>query len=87
MSYGFVNKGDKNKESQFIKKYAGLRRSDLIGQSLTFHGAVVEAATRGFGAGGRGHCRSAVCAAQVIYISIPTQKLYLPIISWYFIPI
>nr|WQS23387.1 ionotropic receptor 4 [Diaphania glauculalis] len=36
-----------------------------MGQSLSFHGAVVEAASRGFGAGGRGHCRSAVCAAQV----------------------
>nr|XP_034831518.1 glutamate receptor ionotropic, NMDA 2B [Maniola hyperantus]XP_034831519.1 glutamate receptor ionotropic, NMDA 2B [Maniola hyperantus] len=36
-----------------------------MGQSLTFHGAVVEAAARGFGPGKRGHCRSAVCAAQV----------------------
>lgn len=26
---------------------------------------MVEAASRGFSAGGRGHCRSAVCAAQV----------------------
>ncbi|CAH1638686.1 unnamed protein product [Spodoptera littoralis] len=34
-----------------------------MGQSLTFHGAVVEAAARGFGE--RSHCRSAVCAAQV----------------------
>lgn len=37
----------------------------LTGQSLTFHGAVVEAAARGFGE--RSHCRSAVCAAQVCY--------------------
>nr|AXF48844.1 ionotropic receptor IR13 [Lobesia botrana] len=36
-----------------------------MGQSLSFHGAVVEAAARGFGSGGRGHCRSAACAAQV----------------------
>ncbi|XP_026499121.1 glutamate receptor ionotropic, NMDA 2B [Vanessa tameamea] len=36
-----------------------------MGQSLTFHGAVVEAAARGFGPGKRGHCRSAICAAQV----------------------
>ncbi|CAH2244410.1 jg25356 [Pararge aegeria aegeria] len=36
-----------------------------MGQSLTFHGAVVEAAAQGFGPGKRGHCRSAVCAAQV----------------------
>ncbi|KAG6462707.1 hypothetical protein O3G_MSEX013418 [Manduca sexta] len=37
-----------------------------MGQSLSFHGAVVEAAARGIAAGGRSHCRSAICAAQVL---------------------
>ncbi|KAG7296048.1 hypothetical protein JYU34_021144 [Plutella xylostella] len=37
-----------------------------MGQSLSFHGAVMEAAAaQRYTAGGRGHCRSAVCAAQI----------------------
>ena len=37
----------------------------VSGQSLTFHGAVVEASARGFA---RGPCRSAICAAEVVYV-------------------